>query len=328
MTGYGGRKREDPDYGMGECTIDLTELSLISEEELTARLFRAFEAPDYRPPRLPQVATELMALSQNPDVEFDDIEKLLEQDAMLTGEILSLARSAFYSRTHQVSGLRAALVLIGLKKLGQVVMQAALDLKVFRSKAYQASMERLKDHCRATAHLSRIISLYTPIEEEQAFLCGLLHDVGFAGVLVVLGQVERGQTPPDLAALWPAISAVHAKAGARMAELWGLPPEIAMAVGAHHQVSIEGFDHPLAATVCLGEALCSELEMTFVPGRRKTPAGIESASLQGGSGIDQSAPAIIDRAKEALAITDQTLDLIRAAAKEWAEAEAAPATAG
>lgn len=320
MSEYGGgRRRSDADYGLGEHTLDMSELSLLGEAELTERLVNAFESPGYKPPRLPAVATELLALSQNPDVEFKEIETLLERDAMLAGEILSLARSAFYSRSRQVDSMRAALVLLGLRKLQQIVLQAAMDLRVFRSDSYSTSMERLRLHAQATAHISRILSMYTSMSEEQAFLCGLLHDVGIAGVLLVLGDVERGQEAPELSLLWPAIDGAHAKAGARMVELWGLPPEYAMIVGAHHQVLIEGFPHPLAATVCLAEQLSGELGLALKPG--EGGQGPEDPSLARQGLIDGSDPLTLERAREALDLSDQVLDLVRKDAKEWAAGE-------
>lgn len=319
MSEHLGRKKTDADYGLGEHTLDMSELSLVSAEELTRRLVGAFESPNYSPPRLPSVATELLSLSQNPDVEFSEIEALLERDAMLAGEILSLARSAFYSRARQVDSMRAALVLIGLTKLQQVVLQAAMDLRVFRSDAYAGPMERLRHHARATAHLSRIISMYTPMAEEQAFLCGLLHDVGIAGILLVLGDAGRGQQPPDLTAIWPAIDGAHAKAGTRMVELWGLPAEYAMVVGAHHQVLIEGYPHPLAATVCLAEELSKELDFALAP-KPGSAAKADGGLLTAGN-IDSSTPATLDTAREALGLTDQVLELIRKDAEQWAASD-------
>ena len=50
-----------------------------------------------------------------------------------------------------------------------------------------------------------------------------------------------------------------------MAKMWQLPLEIQMVVGAHHQVLIEGFAHPLAATVCLANALAHERGLGTVP---------------------------------------------------------------
>ncbi len=320
MRGDVGRKPEDADYGLGEHSIDCDGLGILDEQELTERLVKAFEAPNYRPPRLPTVAVDLLALSKNPDVDFGDLEKLLEQDAMLAGEILSLSRSVFYSGVRQVASLREALVRLGLEKLRQVVLQVALNMRVFRSLSYRGCMERLRDHCRATAHLARILSHYTPIAEEQAFLCGLLHDVGIAGILLVLGDTERGKQPPDLAVLWPAIDAAHTRAGSRMVTLWGLPPEVAMVVGAHHQVSIEGFDHPVAATVCLAESLAVEMQMGFMP---DPAADGDDTGLANHGRIDQSDPRALQRAQDALGLTESTLELIRADARKWLESEAA-----
>ena len=310
-----GRKPTDPDYGLGEHTIDLDDLGLLSESELTERLVRTFESKHYRPPRLPSVAMELMALAQNPDAEFDEIERLLERDPMLAGEVLSLARSAFYSRSRPVDSMRAALVLLGLRKLQDVVMQAALNVRVFRSAAYQPSMERVREHCRATAHLARLIALHTPISEEQAFLCGLMHDVGFAGILLVLGDVERGRSAPDLEPLWPAIDAAHARAGARMIELWGLPPDIHLAVGAHHHVRIDGFEHPLAATICLAESLSGEFGLSF--------SRADGADTSGPALVDRTNDATLAIARQALGLTDTALDEVREAARRWFESERA-----
>lgn len=71
MTDRRGRKSTDADYGLGKHTIDGDKLGLVDEHELTDLLIGTFDSPDHRPPRLPAVAMELMALSQQPDVEFD-----------------------------------------------------------------------------------------------------------------------------------------------------------------------------------------------------------------------------------------------------------------
>src|SRR5438105_1542374 len=100
-----GRKREDADYGVGEYSFDSDELGLVDPSDLTERLVSLFHDPGYHPPRLPSVATELLALSQDKDVEFGRLESLLEQDAVLAGEVLSIARSAYYAGVAQVRSL-------------------------------------------------------------------------------------------------------------------------------------------------------------------------------------------------------------------------------
>jgi HD-like signal output (HDOD) protein len=323
VTGKLGRKPTDADYGLGEHAIDVDRLGLLDEAELTDRLVKAFSAPTYRPPRLPAVATELLALSQKRDVEFLEVETLLEQDATLAGEVLGIARSAAYSGSRLAGSLHEALVRIGLAKLRQVVMQAAMNLRVFRSATYGDCMERLRRHCRATAHVCRLACRYTPLSEDQAFLAGLMHDVGFAGILLVLGDAPRNKKAPDLTVLWPAINGAHAAAGARMVELWGLPQEMALAVRAHHQVRVEGLDHPLAAVVCLGELIAAELDLGFIPVESDAPdaGALETTGALLHGCIDRSDFGAVERACQALGLTEKMLELMRSDAREWAESE-------
>jgi HD-like signal output (HDOD) protein len=323
-----GRTPDDPDYGLGEHTIDCDRLGLIDDQELTERLVRTFQAPDYSPPKLPTVATELLALSQNPDVGFDELESLLERDAMLAGEVLSLAQSAHFTRVRQVASVREALVRLGLEQLREIVLQAAMNLRVFRSKSYRGCMERLRLHCSAMAHLCRTVSRYTAVVEARAYLCGLLHDVGIAGILLVLGEQDRRGRPPDLAVLWPAIDAAHARAGARMVRLWNLAPEIATAVAAHHQVRVDGVDQPIAAVVCLAEAFAVQLDMALVPTVDGVTDSAESeltaAGLAAHGRVDRSDARIVELAREVLGLTESDFDRLRASVEAWAASEAIP----
>ena len=315
---------------MGEYDLDSEELGLVDEGELTEKLVGLFHQKNYSPPRLPAVAMELVALSQKPNVDFDQIHSLLENDAVLAGELLGIARSAFYSGSRQVTSLQEALVRLGLEKLRDITLQAAMNLRVFRSKAYADCKEQLRRHSYATAHLSRIVCRYTPMPEDQAFLCGLLHDVGFAGIFLALADVPRGQQAPDLSLLWPAIHGAHAQAAARMVQLWNLPPDVSLTVNLHHQVRSEGFDHPIAAIVCLAEALAGEIDMALIPAQAKGAAKVPTGLFNLGNycHVDQSDAATLKRAETALGLSESQMHAVRDDARAWAKAAAEPALAG
>jgi HD-like signal output (HDOD) protein len=310
------RRVGDAGYEGGERTIDCDDLGLLDEEALTERLLRAFEDPAYHPPRLPEVARELLALTRNPNASFAHIESLLERDSMLAGEVLSIARSVFYNRHGADVNLHDALTRLGLEKLRAAVLQAAMSLRVFRSVSYRVWMERLQDHSVMTAHIGRFVSRYTSLPEEEVFLCGLLHDVGIAGILLVLGEPREGKKAPFLDTLWPAIHGAHPVAGARMVHLWGLPAEISMAVAAHHEVRIDGVEHPIAAALCLAERLAGERGWGLVPPRGVSP----SVPVDVHDRIDRSDETGIERARAALGLNDTALGLIRADVLAWIRA--------
>ena len=101
-----------------------------------------------------------------------------------------------------------------------------------------------------------------------------------------------------------------------MIELWELPEDIRLAVLAHHDVSVQGIDYPLAAIVCLADALATELGKPFAPttNQNESEEALVERALAEGCAIDESALAVIERAKQCLEITEEALQEIRVAA--------------
>lgn len=310
-----GKKKGEEGYGQGRAAIAEGDDVLLDEETMVQRLLAYIEAPDYRPPTLPAVAVELMTLSQRPDVDIDDVVKLLERDSLIAGRILKLVGSAALSGAVKITSLRDATMRVGLLKVRNLVMEIAMNTRVFKSEDYGDTMDVLRRHATATAHLSRIVSKYTAIEAEFAFMAGLLHDVGIAGTLLALSENKpRGKRPPDLISIWPAVDRVHHRAGELMATHWELEPDIRLALSAHHQVMIEGYAHPLAATLAIANELAHELGAGVIP---KADDAVEAMTegeldcVRAHTSVDRNTEVTLAQAREALRLEDATLSLIR-----------------
>jgi HD-like signal output (HDOD) protein len=266
------------------------------------------------------VAIDLMSLSRQPDVDFDDVVALLEQDSMIAGRIIKLVQSPIYCGASKLTSLHDTLVRLGLRTLRDVVMEIAMNLKVFKSPDYADTMELIRRHSSMTAHLSKLICKHTAIEGDYAFMAGLLHDVGIAGTLLALSERKgKRKTPPDLISIWPAVDRVHQSAAELMAEHWKLPAEIKMAISAHHQVMIKGSAHPLAATVSLAEDLAHEIGLGVVPkesDRMEGMSGVEKDCVRSHTNVDRSSPKTLEHSREALQLTDAQMELIRQDAAE------------
>lgn len=326
-----GKKKGEEGYGQGRAAIAAGDDVLLDEDALVAELLACLEAPTYRPPTLPAVALEVMALAQRPDVAIKDIVDLLERDPLIAGRVLKVACSAVYSTATKITSLRDATMRLGLLTIRDLVMQITLEMRVFKSPDYAETMELLRRHATATARLCRVVSKYTALEAEFSFMAGLLHDVGIAGTLLALSEKKGARkTAPDLIAIWPAVDRVHQRAGELMAAHWALPHDIRFALGAHHQVLIQGYAHPLAATVAIANELANELGAGVVP-KASDAAGEERDCLVAHSEVDRSSAPTLAQAREALRIQDATLALIREEAKRALEAldeeSAAPAPA-
>lgn len=307
-----GKSRNEEGYGQGKAAIAWDDEVLMDDAALKERLLEVFRAPSYQPPKLPSTAQQLLAVSQRPDTDLAEVTALLEQDEMLAARVFGLASSAAYASAGKVGSLNEALMRLGLKTFRDLVLEIAMNMRVFRCDAYSAPMERLRHHSRVTAHLARIVCRYCTIDGELAFLAGLLHDVGIAGSLIALADVPPRQKVPELSILWPAIDQVHPDAAALMAELWEFPPELPLVLRAHHHVEYEGHLHPLAAALCIADDLANTLGAGLVGRDEKEDeeAGDDEAALVAmlstHTKLDRSSPATLERAYGALGIGAET----------------------
>jgi len=221
---------------------------------LGAELIETFNNPDYRPPPLPGVALELMSLSNRDNATIDRIVGLLEQDQMLAGGVMRLIGSPIYAARTPVRSLKEAVVRLGIRTVRDLVFETALNQGVFRLAEYSETIEQIRRHSTVTAYIARIVCRHAKLDAEHAFLCGLLHDIGFAGLLFAVSNVEADDSPP-LLQLWPEINALHEQASRIVTELWKLPKEIQEVVGHHHHLHT-GETSRVAAAINIADALC------------------------------------------------------------------------
>lgn len=246
-------KRRDSKYGRGVVAIDDP-----AGEFLDATLQDALEAEiekdSWRPPTLPRVALEILRLTQDPACSVNAIIETLEKDPLITGRVFKLAQSPMYASVDKLSSLRQAIVRLGQNTVRDLVVQVSLETKIFRHPTLGPVLEDIWTHSHRVAQLSRLVARVTPFESELAFLTGLLHDVGMAGALLVAAELKLDKDAPVIA-LVGAANSMHQKLGAKMVSEWGMPPEVAMAIGSHHTLYDGGMANPHAAILIVAESL-------------------------------------------------------------------------
>jgi putative nucleotidyltransferase with HDIG domain len=249
--------RETPGYGAGNYTLDLDEYELAGSSDLQLKLLSIFRSPQYKPPVLPNIALELTDLSKKQNVSYDDVVRVVEKDPMITASVLKLAQSPLYGG-RPVQSLKDALNRLGIATLRDLVWQVVANMRLFRVRNYAPIMERMQLHATFTAYAARIIAQKAGIAAEHAFLCGLLHDIGWSGTLLAIS--ENNSKPPEPKTLFAAIDKMHVEAGAAMAKLWGLSQEICTVIGHHHHVDRQRKPASvLVPVLCVAEHLADEL---------------------------------------------------------------------
>jgi len=311
-------ERTSADYGKGEYELEANAVVLESAADFASRLRTHFASPGYTPPLLPAVALQVQSLSQKADVDIGALVAVMEKDPLFAARVLKIAQSPAFASVGSITSLRDAVVRIGLRNLSDIAWEVAMNMRVFRAEAYAVPMEAVRRHSTACAHLARMASSFTSIATEYAFLCGLLHDIGMAASLIVLGEQQAGGPPLDPMLLGMILNRCHQEASLVIGALWKLPSDVQAVLGHHHDVQIEGFVHPLAAVVAVAEQLARELGY-----------GVMLA----GTDCDTTEELALARAREALKLDAERLDRLREQARKLvptfdrAAREAAPAAA-
>lgn len=194
-------------------------------------------------PTLPVVFQELFKMMRDPDIQVPVLAEFIARDQALTAKILKLVNSAFYGRPSQITTISRAVVIMGF----QAVRSAALAIGVFEHFKGVASVEafdlrRFWQHNIACGCIAKEISrTLTTANPEDAFVVGLLHDVGKLVMLRYfpddVEQLCRAAAENELTwlacedALFPIGHATVARAVFRS---WDFPDTVVEAVACHH----------------------------------------------------------------------------------------------
>lgn len=282
-------------------------------------LRRVFGSPSYKPPMLPSVALEIHQLSCQPDIDTNQLIAVLERDPMLAGHVLKVANSPAFRGRDPESSLRTAMLRLGLKNLGEVVFELALHMRVFRSASYSQAMEDLRRHSTACASLARMLAARTGHDPENAFLCGLLHDIGIAGILIVLGENQLSEKALEAHILDEVVRQTHEEVSGMLVQLWKLPQEVTQVVAKHHQAVTDPDAPRLSAVIALADSLTAKLgfSVDLGVGSLDQVDGDLQAAICSKLGIaSEVMPTIEAEAAVVLKAVAQTLDHTKATSDE------------
>lgn len=274
-------KKTDANYGRGEATIREQDTLDPYITAFKSKIKEAVVEKNIEIPLLPHAATQVLQLSSNPNATFVDMEKVIIGDQVIAASLLKVANSAFYRGATQITSLRDAMSRIGLRALKNLVMSLSMQSKVFRVAGYDDLMSRIWDHSISCAAVAQALAKQLDRDADQAFLGGLLHDIGKPIIVNVMAHyqkelIQKQKTSlkphgprPDLKklekslqvelqdALLPLFFAeYHAKVGALVAARWKLPLYL-MSITQHHHDPVQAKeDQALVLLVHCANKLC------------------------------------------------------------------------
>jgi two-component system cell cycle response regulator len=233
-----------------------------------ALLDRVLKSP--RLPSLPTIAIEVIELVQQQDVNIKQIANTIQHDPALCTKILKTVNSSFYGQASSVTTISHALVILGLNSVKTLALGFTLvgNLQDQANNCFDhmAFWKRSLYTATAARALAKRCGL---VQQEEAFLGGLLQDLGMLALAQTLGTQYRtiideagSNNHRRLVSIERRVLETdHATIGAALARQWRLPLVLTASVEFHENPEGAPEDLlPLVRCVSLGNLLADVVQ--------------------------------------------------------------------
>jgi HD-like signal output (HDOD) protein len=193
-------------------------------------------------PTLPAYVFELSALLSTIPVDLRRVCGVIRTDPSLTAQVIRLCNSALLGLRESVSNIEHAVILLGAERLRTMVLNCSL-VECIGNCFSPADLQSFWQHSLLTATLSARSALCLCYPEvEQAYLAGLLHDVGVLPLLLLALRSKEPKVTPG-AILWgesleseqKQFGVDHCSVGKCIGLSWNFPAELIEVLELHHQ---------------------------------------------------------------------------------------------
>lgn len=205
--------------------------------EFEARLRAQVEFPS--PSR---VASEVIGLARDPDIEIARVATAIGKDPAMAAKLLRIANSAFYAQRRPSQNIRQSLVIIGLNAALTLALSFSLVSTLRACKPNGIDYRRYWRRTLLAATASRAFAeRVCKGRDEDAFLTGLLQDVAILAIdrtsPEFYGQLPQGAAHAEQVKYEQERldGKDHAHYGALLLRTWNLPEPLCHAIEHSHR---------------------------------------------------------------------------------------------
>ncbi len=239
--------------------------------ELSALAIRVARTPGLG--MLPQVTSQVLKMVDNPDIAPRQIGALIERDAGLASKLLKVANSSYYGSSGKIKTVSQAISVMGMSTVrSTIVSQAYQQMTAVRGASKRFDRVAFWQHALATASASRTLAkLKGWRDPEEAFLAGLMHDLGrlvmdrfLPNELDQILTLALEKTTPLLDAEREVLGYTHIEVGELLGEQWSLPSGLREAVRSHH-TPVRFDECPLGCIVYVANVIAHQVGFALPP---------------------------------------------------------------
>lgn len=194
-------------------------------------------------PSPPGVATHIIELAQDPNIEMGKVARAIGMDPALAVKVLRIANSPLYAQRRRSENLRQALIVLGLNATLTLALSFSLVKSLRGGKPNGVNHPLYWRRALLGASAARALGEATgQTLLEELFLAGLLQDLGMLALDKAIPDLYRDtgelqKTHRDLAAHErKRIGVDHADVGVWLLKQWNLPERLSNAIGGSHKL--------------------------------------------------------------------------------------------
>jgi putative nucleotidyltransferase with HDIG domain len=221
---------------------------------------------------MPENTTRILKLLQNPNFNMRQLVKLIEQDTAIAAKVIQTVNSAAYAKANRISQLDRATAYLGFRTVKEIVVATSVQALCKPVNIGKYEMRDLWDHCVGVAVLCREFAVRSrAVDPEQAFLAGILHDVG----LLLEAQSEpdtstelcidaEDRKSPFRIVEENYFRFDHCELGRHLAKAWNFPDDVSAAIFFHHTPDDAPLEfRPICRLLFVADTLCAESGVGF-----------------------------------------------------------------
>lgn len=218
----------NPTQVLLDSAVQIDEARLTEKENIDPVLDEIYDLIRKGAIDIPPLPTEMQILMDKINDPLLTVDQIIASitDPLLVSKILRVCNSPFYGRRGKVDTLRDAVVYMGLKSLMSIVTVNALSSF---SPLHIEQVEEILHHSLKVGIIAKQLARDMGGNHDQAFVCGLLHDLGWIVMLEMLAKYDLDRVKRD-----QLIQTHHQTLGALVAKKWNFSEEIQEAIRYHH----------------------------------------------------------------------------------------------
>jgi HD-like signal output (HDOD) protein len=214
-------------------------------------------------PTLPSYVFELNTLLSSSSVDLKRVGKVIRNDPSLSAQVLRLCNSALFSLRRRVLSIEEAAILMGSERLRTLVLTCSI-MEFTSRELPRGEVQTYWAHSFMSGMLSERIARWMEYSErEQAYLGGLLHDIGALPLLVVAGEegALKGETKSGpwggtLESEKDYFGMNHCEVGRWIGQAWNFFPSFIDVFENHHHPERSVRDPNLVGIIAAADRFC------------------------------------------------------------------------